>query len=279
MKINKIQYHYSLSLLLVLPLVLTSCATRGDTEQTPTLSPKVIKIDLPNMPEDAEPLVLVELPAGSFLMGSPEDEVGHSENESPVHEVILTQNFYFGKFEVTQAQWMALMDKNPSTQFGNDLPVNRVNWEDCQEYIKRLNEYCGDTRFRLPTEAELEYARRAGRQTSSYLGDNVSPEIWEEHAWFRNNSDAELHPVGSLKPNPWGLYDLYGNVWEWCQDWYGPYPEETVIDPVGPETGEERAFRGPSWMGRPEYLRAADRGKFPPDYRRHTGGFRVARSI
>ncbi len=245
--------------------------------------PKEITLAIPNLPEEATPMVLVRIPAGCFVMGSDENEKYHEENEAPPHKVEITHPFYIGKYEVTQAQWEAIMGNNPSTQININLPVNRVNWYDCQEYLEKLNkleftkknEFWKRGSFRLPTEAEHEYACRAGIQTSTYFGEDPSLEAIMEHAWIRDNSNAALNPVGSLNPNPWGLYDMLGNVWEWCYDWYGLYSDEKQIDPTGPENGEEKVFRGPSWMGRREYVRCADRGRFPPDYRRNTGGFRV----
>ena len=256
----------------------TSCATGNNVGRQSATGPgaKEWVIELPNLPEGAKKLVLVRIPAGTFSMGSPDTELGRDPDESPVHKVTITHDFYLGRYEVTQAQWAALMPENPSTSRGMDLPVNRVSWEDCQGFLQRLNQVFKDSRFRLPTEAEREYACRAGTSTATYFGDNPSPEDLEKHAWFRENSEGELHPVGQKLANPWGLYDLYGNVWEWCQDWYGPYPDEAQTNPTGPDTGKEKVFRGASWMAKPQYLRSADRGKFPPDAQQNTGGFRIA---
>ncbi|MFB3785718.1 MAG: formylglycine-generating enzyme family protein [bacterium] len=258
--------------------LLSGCATGPAGRKTAALGPggKEWVAEIPNLLPGAKPLILARIPAGSFKMGSLETEAGRDPDESPVHEVILSHDFYLGRYEVTQAQWAALMTENPSSTRGADLPVNRVSWEDCQEYLKRLNQTLQDTRFRLPTEAEREYACRAGTVTATYFGENPSAEDLEKHAWFRENSEGELHPVGLKQPNPWGLYDLYGNVWEWCQDWYGPYPDPSQTNPSGPDAGQEKVFRGASWMAKPQYLRSADRGKFPPDARQNTGGFRVA---
>lgn len=231
------------------------------------------EVYLPNMQPGFEPLIMLRIPAGSFQMGSTESDPVREENELPAREVTLSRDFYMGKFEVTQAQWLALMDGNPSTMKGPNLPVNKVNWHDCRDFIERLNQYANETRFRLPTEAEREYACRAGGEGSA--GGAPDREAMAGYAWFRDNSEGLLHPVGQLKPNPWGLHDLFGNVWEWCLDWYGPYPDGPAVDPVGPESGGEKVFRGASWMGRFEFLRCADRGKFTPDQRRNTGGFRL----
>ncbi|MGC9329894.1 MAG: formylglycine-generating enzyme family protein, partial [Candidatus Hinthialibacter sp.] len=235
-------------------------------------------VDLPGLKEGETPLAMRLIPAGSFQMGSPESEEGHEENESPVHSVTISRDFYLGKYEITQAQWIAVMETNPSTEYGPNFPVNRVNWYDCQDFLRRLNKIVNKGKFRLPTEAEREYACRAGTTTMTYFGDNPTPEMLEEHAWMRTNSDGELHDVGLLKPNPWGLHDMLGNVWEWCEDWYAPYPAQAQVDPQGALLGTEKVFRGASWMARPEWIRCADRGKFTPDNRRNTGGFRIAYS-
>ena len=233
-------------------------------------------VDVPGLKEGEKPLVLIRIPAGTFQMGSPDSEEGRDENEAPVHSVTIGQDFYLGKYEVTQAQWEAVMGYNPSTEIDPNYPVNKVSWQDCQAFFKKLGKLVNETGFRLPTEAEREYACRAGTTTAAYYGDAADEEIIEKHAWSRINSDGELHEVGQLKSNPWGLHDMYGNVWEWCSDWFGPYSAEAQTDPQGPETGEEKVFRGGSWMARPEWLRSADRGKFTPDNQRNTGGFRVA---
>ncbi len=254
------------------------CATGPAGRKTTALGPggKEWVAELPNLPAGAKKLILARIPAGTFSMGSPDGEAGRDPDESPVHKVTISHDFYLGRYEVTQAQWTALMTENPSSTRGADLPVNRVSWEDCQEFLKRLNQILKDSRFRLPTEAEREYACRAGTATATYFGEHPSTENLEKHAWFRENSEGELHPVGLKQPNPWGLFDLYGNVWEWCQDWYGPYADPAQTNPAGPEQGQEKVFRGASWMAKPQYLRSADRGKFPPDARQNTGGFRVA---
>ena len=150
-----------------------------------------------------------------------------------------------------------------------------MSWHVCQEFLKRLNGLNKDDGFRLPTEAEREYACRAGTTTATYFGDTPSNEEKAEHAWFRVNSEGELHKVGLKKANPWGLHDLFGNVSEWCWDWYGPYPSASLVDPTGAEQGTEKVIRGASWMARPQWIRCADRGKFPPDNRRNTVGFRI----
>jgi formylglycine-generating enzyme required for sulfatase activity len=160
--------------------------------------------------------------------------------------VTLTQGFYMQTTQVTQAQWKAVMGNNPSgfKDCGDDCPVENVSWNDAQEFIKRLNEKEGKP-YRLPTEGEWEYACRAGSTSQFCFGDDES--LLSEYAWYINNSDNRTHPVGTKKPNAWGLYDMHGNVWEWVQDWYGNYPSGSVTDPVGPERGGDRVDRGGSW--------------------------------
>ena len=190
---------------------------------------------------------------------------------------MISEDFYMGKFEVTQAQWVAIMGENPSHEemIGDDLPVNKVSLDDCQEFLKRLNGILNDFRYRLPTEAEWEYACRAGTKTAAYFSKNPTPPQIDKHAWYRENSDYIIHPVGTKAPNPWGLHDMYGNVWEWCWDWYGPYSPITRTDPRGPSEGEEIVIRGASWMAKAEFIRSADRGKMDDSRGYHTGGFRI----
>ena len=263
--------------LLVLALLLSHCESIPAVQTGSDDDPATEKwqVQLPELPEEAKPLTMVHIPEGTFEMGTPPSEPGHEENESPVHPVTLTRPFYMSQYEITQAQWMTIMDENPSTQWNINYPVNRVSWQDVQTFLKRLNGMLNDGRYRLPTEAEWEYACRAGTATITYFGDDRSIETLEEHAWLRTNSEGKLHEVGLKPPNPWGLYDLYGNVWEWCHDWYGPYSAEPSVDPMGPATGEEKVIRGASWMARPEYIRSGDRGKMNPERGFNTGGFRL----
>ncbi|MBD3265607.1 SUMF1/EgtB/PvdO family nonheme iron enzyme [bacterium] len=232
-------------------------------------------IELPGLSKNSVPLVMVKIPAGSFLMGSPPSEKYREYNEGPQHKVIISQDFYIGKYEVTQAQWKTLMEENPSVFTGDELPVNKVSWLECMEFILKLRQLKDEEGFRLPTEAEHEYVCRAGTTGTTFFGDTPAMDTIMNYVWFRRNSDYEVHPVGTLKPNPWGLYDIMGNVWEWCSDWYYFYEEGEQIDPQGPKFGRDKVIRGPSWMGRKEWVRCADRGKFPPDEAYHTGGFRI----
>lgn len=261
-----------LFLVCVLGLTLSACQTTGLRGSS---SSSTMIIELPSLPEDAVPLTLVQIPAGEFTMGSDPDAPGTEDNELPAHVVTLQHEFYMGVYEITQAQWLTLMDENPSTQIGDNLPVNRVSRLQAKEFIKRLNGIRNDSRFRLPTEAEWEYSARGNTQTLTWFGNDRSSETLEKYVWYRNNSDGEIHEVGQKPANPFGLYDIHGNVWEWCIDVFAPYPSEPQLDPAGPATGSEYVIRGGSWMARPEYIRAADRGKFPADAQYHTGGFRI----
>ncbi len=216
----------------------------------------------------------VLIPAGSFQMGSDkQSDPEADEDEIPRHQVTLTQPFYMGKYEVTQAQWQAVMGSNPSKFKGDNLPVERVSWDDAQLFIAALHKKEGKN-YRLPSEAEWEYAARAG-STAKYSLGNDAGELGKD-AWSSNNSNYQTHPVGQLQPNAWGLYDMHGNVWEWCSDWYGKYSAAVVTDPSGPSSGSYRVFRGGSWRGNPGGLRSALRGGNSPDVAYSNLGFRLA---
>jgi formylglycine-generating enzyme required for sulfatase activity len=211
------------------------------------------------------------IPPGVFQMGCPPGE-GGLENERPQHRVTLSNGFYLGVHEVTQAQWRAVMPSNPSHFKGDDRPVENVSWDDCQEFCKRLGERTGK-RFRLPTEAEWEYACRAGT-TSEYHSGN-GEEALQRVGWYRANSDQQTQAVGKLAANAWGLHDMHGNVWEWCADWYGAYPKNDQKDPQGCSNGDARVLRGGSWGFEPRCCRAACRGGSAPGGRYSYIGCRV----
>ncbi|MCK4340627.1 MAG: SUMF1/EgtB/PvdO family nonheme iron enzyme [Phycisphaerae bacterium] len=180
------------------------------------------------------------IPAGEFVMGQ-----GFKAGQ---HKVTISKPFYMSKHEVTQAQWEAVMNDNPSKWKGPDLPVEQVSWNACRDFCKKLSQSLGRT-FRLPTEAEWEYACHAGTTTDFSFGGSDPKEnvkLADEYAWYFNNSDGKTHPVGSKKPNPWGLHEMHGNVSEWCQDWYAAYSPEPQVDPTGPTSGKDRALRGGS---------------------------------
>ena len=213
---------------------------------------------------------LVFVPAGSFMMGS---EKGHV-NEKPVHKVTITKPFFLGKFEVTQEQWQAVMGTNPSRFKGPKRPVESVSWDDCQIFLKKLTEKMPGRKFGLPAEAQWEHACRAGTATELYYGDNPSGMI--DYAWWADNT-SETRPVGEKKPNAWGLYDMYGNVWEWCADWWAEYTASEAINPAGPASGSCRVLRGGAWSSPVEICHSASRIiYFAPGYRHRIAGFRVA---
>jgi formylglycine-generating enzyme required for sulfatase activity len=214
---------------------------------------------------------LVLIQAGTFQMGSTDS--GADDDEKPVHTVRISRPFYLGQYEVTQAQWEAVMGNNPSKFKGDPShPVEQVSWDNVQEFIRRLNAKEGGARYRLPTEAEWEYAARAGSTTVYSFGDSASQ--LGQSAWYEDNADGATHPVGRLQPNAWGLYDMHGNVWEWVQDWYGPYASSTVTDPTGPQSGGP-VCRGGSW-GRPARP-VGGRGNVRP--KRLPFGFRLLREV
>ncbi|MBM4259501.1 MAG: formylglycine-generating enzyme family protein [Deltaproteobacteria bacterium] len=218
---------------------------------------------------------LILIPAGEFLMGS----VDGYDPEKPVRRVQISQPFYLGKYPVTQAQWQEVMGNHPS-RFTGDLnrPVERVSWDDAQEFLRKLSEREKGKPYRLPTEAEWEYAARAGTATAYCFGDD--PERLPEYAWYDKNSAGTTHPVGQLTPDAWGLYDVHGNVWEWVQDWFvadyyqlRPNPDR---DPRGPDKGDYRLLRGGSWDSEAGPVRVAGRSWVGPGYWSASVGFRCA---
>ena len=209
----------------------------------------------------------VRIPAGSFEMGS---DSPRSFDQSPVHHVTISRSLEMQTTEVTQAQWTAVMGNNPSHFKGGQRPVEQVSWNDAQEFIGKLNERDPGKNYRLPTEAEWEYACRAGAKESRYGDPNAV-------AWWYANSGQQTHEVGQKQPNDWGLYDMLGNVWELCADWKSPYPSGTVTDPAGPSSGYFRVSRGGSWFDAAPALNATFRSSPDPNYRGNSLGFRLAR--
>jgi formylglycine-generating enzyme required for sulfatase activity len=198
---------------------------------------------------------------GCFQMGSPDNEAERGPDEDPVHEVCV-DGFWMGKYEVTQTQWEKVMGSNPSFFTWDSRPVENVSWNDTQEFLQKLNAQAGKEIYRLPTEAEWEYAARAGTETAYSFGADAAR--LDEYAWYKSNSGNKTHPVGLLKPNDWGFYDMYGNVTEWCQDWYesGYYSQSPSKNPQGPSSGKYRVQRGGSWSGDPYVCRSANRHSF-----------------
>jgi formylglycine-generating enzyme required for sulfatase activity len=217
----------------------------------------------------------VPIPPGEFLMGCSLGDSECADDEKPPHRVRITQGFEIGKYEVTQAQWEAVMGSNPSEFKAPDRPVEQVSWNDIQEFLANLNGRNEGYRYRLPTEAEWEYAAR-GSSTGKYYGklDTI--------AWYGRNSGDQTRPVGGKQPNVWGLYDTLGNVWEWCQDWYQDnYYAESAKDPGasprGPAKGEYRVLRGGSWYDYAWFLRVSSRLRERPSGRYRHVGFRCVR--
>ena len=222
----------------------------------------------------------VGIPPGEFLMGSTSRDA--DDDEQPVTRVRITKGFYLGKYEVTQAEWQAVMGNNPSHFAGCALcPVEKVSGEDVQDFIGRLNARSGGESYRLPTEAEWEYAARAGTTTDTYAGDITEPwgndPVLNGIAWYAENSSGRTHPMGRKAPNGWGLYDMLGNVWEWVGDWYGAYPGGGVTDPAGPGSGSRRVFRGGGWAYGARSCRSAIRLRLSPGSRFDYLGFRLLR--
>jgi formylglycine-generating enzyme required for sulfatase activity len=228
----------------------------------------------------------VRIPAGSFQMGSPDSEKDRILFDSPIREVQITEPFYMGKYEITQAQWEAVMGTTVRRQRnkadspwrlkgeGPEYPMYYVSWEEANEFCKRLG-----NEFRLPTEAEWEYACRAGSQTRFYYGEDPDYSELDQYAWYYGKSDNKTHPVGQTKPNAWGLHDMHGNVYEWCSDRYETwsYVNAGSVDPTGPRSPKEldRTCRGGSWLGKPDGCRSASRAGLTKSDRLDLIGFRV----
>ncbi len=267
-----------------------------------TPAPKEITLDVPNLPTNVKPLEMVLIPRGEFLMGSPETEKDRYDDEGPQHWVTITHDFYLGKYEVTNAQFRAYNPNFNSRDYdgiyldGEDQPVVYVNWKKATGFCKWLTEETG-RQFRLPTEAEWEYASRAGTVNRRYWGDDPNDELACAYA---NIADLTTHqrysswtvlncedgylvtaPVGFFEPNDFGLYDMLGNVFEWCEDWYDEdyYSRSPSNDPINNESGEYRILRGGGWFSRPRSLRAAYRSGYDPEDESPNIGFRVAMSV
>ncbi|MEG1644412.1 MAG: formylglycine-generating enzyme family protein [Alistipes sp.] len=216
---------------------------------------------------------LVFVKGGTFTMGATSEQ-GYDAlyDEKPAHQVTVS-DFSIGKYEVTQAQWEAVMGSNPSLFEGDNRPVEQVNWDDIQEFLRKLNAQSSGRHYRLPTEAEWEYAARGGKQSRGYeySGSNDIDAV----AWYNGNADSKTHPVGQKSPNELGIYDMAGNVWEWCQDWYGDYSSSSQSDPTGPSSGSHRVLRGGCWCSSAQFCRVSIRYDSAPDSWNNDRGFRV----
>jgi formylglycine-generating enzyme required for sulfatase activity len=221
-------------------VILGAAATAGWAEPPATQPAKELTLDLGNKVT----MELELIPAGKFLMGSPEPEEDRYKDEVQ-HQVTISKPFYMGKYPVTQEQWQAVMGANPSAfkfKGANKNPVENVSWNDCQDFVAKVNQKLHGQQASLPTEAQWEYACRAGTTTAYNTGDGEG--ALKEAGWYMGNSESKTRPVGQKKPNTWGLYDMHGNVFEWCSDWYGSYPAGEVTDPMGPKQGGLRVLRG-----------------------------------
>ncbi|MCR5037404.1 MAG: formylglycine-generating enzyme family protein [Bacteroidales bacterium] len=213
---------------------------------------------------------MVAVKGGTFTMGS--NDYYADYDEKPAHSVTLS-DYYIGKFEVTQELWQAVMGNNPSRFKGNNRPVEKVSWDDVQEFITKLNQKTGAS-FRLPTEAEWEYAARGGNKSNGYIysGSNNINNV----AWYSNTTGQEgTRPVGTKSPNELGIYDMTGSIWEWCQDWHGNYISGSQTNPTGPSNGSVRVLRGGSWDNGAGDCRVLNRTYSGPGYRQSTFGFRL----
>jgi formylglycine-generating enzyme required for sulfatase activity len=275
---------------LLMTLLLVAVVGCGNSDTSPDEQAVQPEADTSESTQAGDPLVnsigmkFLQIPSGTFTMG---------ENDE-AHQVTLTKGFELGVYEVTQEQYEKLMGKTPSEFKGKQNPVEKVSWDDAVKFCRKLSELpeekAAGYAYRLPTEAEWEYACRAETKTTYSFGDSV--DSLGDYAWYNKNSgdpaggswvpedtvNNTTHPVGVKKPNPWGLYDMHGNVWEWCQARYGDYPSGSTTDPTGPAKGSDRVFRGGSWMNFSDGCSSANRRARAPDLRAPHLGFRVLRS-
>ena len=217
---------------------------------------------------------MIPVEGGTFTMGATPEQQNPYSDEEPAHQVTLS-SYAIGETEVTQALWKAVMGNNPSYFKGDDRPVENVSWNDCQQFITKLNNLTG-RKFRLPTEAEWEFAARGGNKSKGcqYSGSNNISDV----AWYDGNSSGTTHPVKTKQPNELGVYDMSGNVWEWCQDWKGSYTSNSQTNPTGPNTGSYRVNRGGGWDYSSRICRSACRGDGTLDYRSNYRGLRLCLS-
>ena len=248
---------------LVLSLLVFAGCHKDDDDSNPVITELVGDISFD----------MVYVKAGSFMMGASENDEDVQDREMPEHQVALTGSYYIGKYEVTQGLWKAVMGDNPSYfPKGDDYPVEKVSWHHVQEFIARLNELTGK-KYALPTEAQWEYAARGGEKSKGYKysGSNDLDEV----AWYNSNSNNATNPVGMKAPNELGIYDMTGNVWEWCQDRYATYSSDAQTDPVGPENGSTYVLRGGSWNNVAGRCRVSFRSYIKPGNFDSYWGFRL----
>lgn len=253
-----------------------SIVSQPTVAQQPVAQPTVVNSDHISIPvKDGISIDMVRVEAGTFTMGATPEMKDPYDDEKPTHQVTLTNDYYIGKYEVTQALWKAVMGNNPSRFKGDNLPVETVTWNDCQKFISKLNRITGK-KFRLPTEAEWEYAARGGNKSRGYQysGSNNLSDV----AWYEDNSDSKTHAVGSKQANELGIYDMSGNVWEWCQDRYGRYSKSSQTNPTGATSGSFRVRRGGSWNFTARICRSSYRNESLPSLRNSDLGFRLVLS-
>ena len=253
-----------------------STVTQPAVAQEPVAQTSVTNVDNISIPvKDGISIDMVRVEAGTFTMGATAEMKNPWDDEKPVHQVTLTNDYYIGKYEVTQRLWQAVMGNNPSNFKGDNLPVEQVSWDDCQDFLSKLNSITGKT-FRLPTEAEWEYAARGGNKSRGYQysGSNNLSDV----AWYKDNSGDKSHAVGSKQSNELGIYDMSGNVWEWCQDWFGKYSSSSQVNPTGANSGSNRVSRGGSWSYGAGLCRSSYRSFTAPAYRLDDLGLRLVLS-
>ena len=239
--------------------------------QNSGISPQTLIVSI----KDGVNIEMIKVEAGTFMMGASPEMKSPEGNEKPWHQVTLTNDYFIGKYEVTQSLWQAVMGSNPSSFKGDNLPVENISWIDCQEFIRKINSVSGKS-FRLPTEAEWEYAARGGKYSRNYLysgSDNIS-----DVAWYKDNSGGVTHPVGLKQPNELGLFDMSGNGNEWCQDWCGAYSSSPKNNPIGAETGNCRVGRGGGWFNITWNNLSVFRNFCPPNKFGKNLGFRLVLS-
>ena len=253
-----------------------SAVTQPTVAQQPVVQAPIANRDNISIPvKKGISIEMVRVEAGTFTMGATAEMEDPRDDEKPTHRVTLTNNYYFGKYEVTQALWKAVMGKKPSKFKGDNLPVEQVSWDDCQKFISKLNRITGKT-FRLPTEAEWEYAARGGNKSRGYQysGSNNLSDV----AWYFYNSGVYPHAVGAKQPNELGIYDMSGNVMEWCQDGYGEYNSSSQVNPTGANSGSYRVGRGGSWDNDAWSCRMSCRAGYTPDHHASNLGLRLVLS-
>jgi len=253
----------------------------AELEEMEETEPAKQEEELPQSFTNSLGMEFVLIPAGTFMMGSPEDEPERKSIET-LHQVTISQSFYMAATPVTQREWVTIMGNNPSyfRKNGEDCPVEQVSWNDAQKFIKQLNQR-EERNYRLPSEAEWEYACRAGTTTPFNTGNCLSTDDanYNGNYPYKNCPKGKYRkrttPVKKFTPNAWGLYDMHGNVWEWCQDDYDDYPSTSVVDPTGSTTGSFRVSRGGSWNFIASYCRSANRNRFKPEIRYYYMSFRL----